>query len=60
MWYTFLADKYKTELERLQKTATKIIFADTELYEERLSLLNLTSVNDFIILEPPFFYSHKI
>ena len=32
-WYTFLADKDKAELERLQKTATKIIFTDTELYE---------------------------
>ena len=47
-WYTFLADKDKAELERLQKTATKIIFTDTELYEERLSLLNLTPVNDFL------------
>ena len=47
VWYTFLADKDKAELERFQKTATKIIFTDTELYEERLSLLNLTPVNDF-------------
>ena len=47
-WYTFLADKDKTELKRLQKTATRIIFTDTESYDERLSLLNLTSVNDFL------------
>ena len=47
-WYIFLADKDKTELERIQKTATRIIFTDTESYEERLSLLNLSSVNDFL------------
>ena len=29
----FLAGKDKTELERLQKTAKKIYFTDTELYE---------------------------
>ena len=28
-----LASKDKTELERLQKTDTKIYFTDTELYE---------------------------
>ena len=40
-WYTFLAEKDKTELERLQKTATKIIFTDIECYEERMSQLHL-------------------
>ena len=54
-WYTFLADKDKTELERIQKTATRIIFTDTEFYEERLSLLNLSSVNNFFI-----FYSREL
>ena len=56
-WYTFLADKDKAELERLQKTATKIIFTDTELYEERLSLLNLTPVNDFLFSTAEKYFS---
>ena len=56
-WYTFWADKDKTELERLWKAATKIIFTDTEFNEERLSLLNLTPVNDFLFSAAKKYFS---
>ena len=39
-WYTFLAEKDETELERLQKTATKNI-------DERIPPLHLPDVNNF-------------
>ena len=54
-WYTVLADKDKTELKRLQKTATRIIFTDTELYDERLSLLKFDIGQCFFI-----FYSREL
>ena len=39
-WYTFFAEKDETELERLQKTATKNI-------DERIPQLHLPDVNNF-------------
>ena len=47
-WYTFLSDLNKTRLERLQRSATRIIFSDFD-YEARLSLLNIPLLNDFIL-----------
>ena len=56
-WYTFLAEKDKTELERLQKTATKIIFTDIECYEERMSQLHLPTVNSFLFSTAENYFS---
>ena len=41
-------EKDETELECLQKTATRTIFIDIECYEERMSQLHLPTVNSFL------------
>ena len=56
-WYTFLAEKDRTELERLQKTATKIIFTDIDCYEERMSQLHLPTVNSFLFSTAENYFS---
>ena len=45
------------ELERLQKTATKIIFTNIECYEERMSKLHLPSVNSFLFSTSENYFS---
>ena len=47
-WYTFLSDHNKTRLERLQRSATRIIFSDFD-YEARLSLFEYSSAKRLYI-----------
>ena len=51
-WYIFLAEKDKTELERL--------FIDIECYEEHMSQLHLPTVNSFLFSTAENDYFSKI
>jgi hypothetical protein len=46
-WYSLLSKQSKAELEKIQRSATRYILPDSS-YSERLELLNLTTVGDFI------------
>lgn len=46
-WFTYLRKTNKDTLERLQRTATRIILPDKS-YEERLHELQLPLINDFL------------
>ena len=46
-WYTFLSSNNKIKLEKIQRTATRIIHPDIS-YEDRLLLLNIPKFDDFI------------
>ena len=47
-WFYFLSDNLKNEMERVQKSATRIILPD-RCYSERVLLLGLPLVSDFIL-----------
>ena len=47
-WFYFLSESLKDEIERVQKSATRIILPD-QRYSERILLLGLPLVSDFIL-----------
>jgi hypothetical protein len=47
-WYLFCSKQSKEMLEKVQRTATRIIFPEIEGYENRLTQLSLPTVNNFI------------
>ena len=49
-WFHILSDLDKGRLERIQRSATKTILPDLS-YEERLVVLELSTVSDFIICD---------
>jgi hypothetical protein len=55
-WYPILSSQNKTRLERIQKTAMKIISPDSS-YDQCLTTLNLSSIESFIF---DLGYSHFI
>ena len=46
-WYTLLSNTNKQRLERIQRSATRIITPDID-YDERLTILQLPYLNDFL------------
>ena len=48
-WYTLLTVQSKTMLEGVQKTALSMILPELTSYEQRLKIVNLPSLNDFIL-----------
>lgn len=48
-WYTILSATDKANLERVQRTATKLILCEID-YTQRLSILNLPTLDEYISL----------
>ena len=46
-WYCLLSQRDKDRLEKLQRSATKVILPEQD-YNSRLAILNLTTIDDFI------------
>ena len=49
VWFHFLTDADKLLLEKLQRYATRIILPNIELYDDRLTILGMPHVDDFLM-----------
>lgn len=48
-WFYYLSKNNVCKLEKVQRSAFKIILPDCHSYEERLALLNASTLEDFIL-----------
>jgi len=48
VWHCLLSDKSKSDIEKIQKAATKVILPEVN-YSSRLELLGLTTLNEVLV-----------